>query len=202
MIHHYQMDNLWLTTGDLICISEGSYPSALSRLLRPIEWCMPGYVKHVVVYVGPGGRCVEAGPRGVIAFDLPGETWQADRMRRQRGGMGGRLYGIAYPLLDTSYTQREKTRIRRAVADYCLEQAALHKPYNWYVLDPERESAFYCSQLAYKAYQPFEIDLNTERGVPDLPLLRPIVFPQEIWSGCMHRMPPGIAALAHRARRV
>jgi hypothetical protein len=125
----------------------------------------------------------------VIAFDLVGETWQPDQMRQQRRGMGGRLYGVAYPLIDKACSRRKRAYIRRAVAEYCLEQATQHKPYNWHVLDPERETAFYCSQLAYKAYQPFEIDLNTERGIPNWPLLRSIVFPQEIWSGCAHRRP-------------
>ena len=190
MIYHYQINNLWLTTGDLICVTKGDYTSALSQIMRPIEWCMPGAVKHVIVYVGPGGRCVEAGPRGVIAFELAGETWQADRMWRQRGGMAGQLYGIAYPLQSGAYSQHQQAHIRSVVAHYCLEQAAMHKPYNWNVLDPERENAFYCSQLAYKAYQPFEIDLNTERGIPDLPMLRSVVFPQEVWSGCAHSRPP------------
>jgi len=190
LIYHYQIDNLLLTTGDLICVTKGNYVSTLSRIMRPIEWCMFGVVKHVIVYVGPGGRCVEAGPHGVLVFDLAGKTWQAERMRQQRRGMGGRLYGVAYPLWDSRYSQRDRTEIRNAVARYCLEQAATHKPYNWNVLDPEREDAFYCSQLAYKAYRPFQIDLNSERGIPDRPLLRSIVFPQEIWSSCAHRRPP------------
>jgi uncharacterized protein YycO len=190
LIYHYQIDNLLLTTGDLICITKGDYVSTLSQIMRPIEWCMYGAVKHVTIYVGLGGHCVEAGPGGVIAFDLAGKTWQAEPLRQQRRGMGGTLYGVAYPLWDSRYSRNERIQIRTEVARYCLEQAEMNKPYNWNVLDSEREDAFYCSQLAYKAYRPFEIDLNSERGIPNRPLLRSIVFPQEVWSGCAHRRPP------------
>jgi uncharacterized protein YycO len=48
------------------------------------------------------------------------------------------------------------------------------------------EDAFYCSQLAYKAYLKEGIDLNTGKGVPHFPGMESIVFPQEIWSGCEH----------------
>jgi len=192
MIYHYQVDGLWLATGDLICTTAGGYGTALAHLLRPIEWCMPGVVKHVIVYVGPGGRCVEAGPRGVIDFELPGNTWAVDGLRRQRSGLAGQFHGVAYPLRGTAYSWQERARIRAAIANYCLSQAAERKPYNWNVVNPEREDAFYCSQLAYKAYQPFDVNLNTERGIPHLPLLHSVVFPQEVWSGCVHRRPPSV----------
>lgn len=192
MIHHYPIDGLWLATGDLICTTAGGHRPALAHMLRPIEWCMPGLVKHVIVYVGPGGRCVEAGPRGVIAFELQGNTWEVEGLCRQRGGLAGQFYGVTYPLRGTAYSPHEQMRIRAAVADYCLSQAAARKPYNWRFWDSEREDAFYCSQLAYKAYQPFEVNLNSEYGVPDLTLLRSVVFPQEVWSGCVHRRPPSV----------
>ena len=187
MIHQYQVDGLWLTTGDLICTTAGGQRSVVTQLLRPLEWCMPGPVKHVIVYVGPGGRCVEAGPRGVIAFRLTGHAWSAERMRRERGGLAGCFYGVTYPLCGTTYSRHEQRRIRAAIADYCLRQVAARRPYNWRFWDPEREDAFYCSQLAYKAYQPFEINLNSEQGIPDRTLLRSVVYPQEVWSGCVHR---------------
>jgi hypothetical protein len=193
VIYHYQVEGLWLTTGDLICTTPGGRRNTIAHLLRPVEWCMPGVVKHVIVYVGPGGRCVEAGPRGVIAFELAGNVWEVASLREQRGGLMGQLYGVAYPLLGTTYSQHEGSRIRAAIAGYCLRQAAEHKPYNWIVVNPEREDAFYCSQLAYKAYQPFQVNLNSERGIPDWPLLRSVVFPQEVWSGSVHRRVDGIA---------
>jgi hypothetical protein len=193
VIYHYQLDDLWLTTGDLICTAAGGHRTALAHLLRPVEWCMLGVVKHVIVYIGPEGRCVEAGPRGVIDFWLTGNTWEVEGLCQQRGGLAGQLYGVAYPLVGTAYSRRERMRIRRAVAGYCLVQAAEHKPYNWRFGNPEREDAFYCSQLAYKAYRPFGVNLNTERGIPPVPLLRSVVFPQEVWSGCAHRRSPGAA---------
>jgi len=37
-----------------------------------------GDVDHVVIYVGPGGRCVEAGAKGkVITFDIIDNAWNA-----------------------------------------------------------------------------------------------------------------------------
>ncbi len=192
MIYQYRVDGLWLTTGDLICTTTSRQRTVMTHLLRPMEWCMPGRVKHVIVYTGPGGRCVEAGPRGVIEFQLAGHTWAVDGMCRQRGGLTGQLYGVTYPLWGTSYSTHEQLRIRAAVADYCLTQVAARRPYNWRFWDSEREDAFYCSQLAYKAYQPFEVNLNSERGIPDRPPLRSVVYPQEVWSGCVHRRPPGV----------
>ena len=38
---------------------------------RLVGRLVPGDVDHVMMYVGPGGRCIEAGSRGVIAFDMP-----------------------------------------------------------------------------------------------------------------------------------
>jgi hypothetical protein len=38
-----------------------------------------------------------------------------------------------------------------------------------------------------------QVKLNSERGIADWPLLRSIVFPQEVWSGSMHRRVEGIA---------
>jgi hypothetical protein len=54
-------------------------------------------------------------------------------------------------------------------------------------LNPEREDAFYCSQLAYKAYQQVGIDLNTGLAMEQLPGTNGIIYPQEIWNGFSHR---------------
>jgi uncharacterized protein YycO len=75
--------------------------------------------------------------------------------------------------------------MRKAVAAYCLAQVG--KPYNLNFLNSEREDAFYCSQLAYKAYQQIGIDLNTGLAMEQLPGTNAIVYPQEIWDGFPHR---------------
>ena len=84
-------------------------------------------------------------------------------------------------------SEEEEAQIRSSVADYCLAQAAANKPYNLNFLDSQTEDAFYCSQLAYKAYLPHGIDLNSGQGVPNVKGTSRIIFPQEIWSGCIHR---------------
>ena len=102
-----------------------------------------------------------------------------------RGLLIDELYGVAYPLQDLSLTMVEEMRIRQGVAAYCL--ANLGKPYNLNFLDAERDDAFYCSQLAYKAYQPFGINMNTGLAMENMPGSDQIVFPQEIWNGFPHR---------------
>ena len=190
MIHTYKINGLLVQTGDILCTTDGRGRNVFTDPLCVIGMLVPGKIKHVIVYVGPGGWCVEAGPRGVIAFDLQGETWSVEKMAKQRGRLMGALYGIAYPLRDTNYSIKDLAAIRSQVARYCLAQARAKKPYNPNYFNPQTEAAFYCSQLAYKAYLPYGIDLNTEQGVPDIKAIRSIVFPQEIWSGCAHQSVP------------
>jgi len=154
---------------------------------RILGLLIPGEVDHVAVYVGPDGRCVEACARGVYTFDLEDGQWAPEKMFKHRGRLKDHLVGVAYPLQAPGGVTEPEVRVRQAVAAYCLAQVG--KPYNINLLNPEREDAFYCSQLAYKAYQPFGINLNTGLGVPDLPGSAGIIFPQEIWSGCAHRRP-------------
>jgi hypothetical protein len=53
------------------------------------------------------------------------------------------------------------------------------------------EGAFYCSQLAYKAYQQVGINLNTGWALDHIVGTSQIIFPQEIWSGFPRRVPVG-----------
>jgi len=68
-----------------------------------------------------------------------------------------------------------------------LAQAEAGKPYNLNFLNSQTDDAFYCSQLAYKAYLRHDIDLNTGKGVPNFPGTGNVIFPQEIWSGCSNK---------------
>ena len=187
MIHTYRIDGLAVQTGDILCTTQGGEGGLLAKTLSLVERFAPGDVKHVIVYVGPGGRCVEAGPRGVIAFEIEGHTWAAERLCRQRGGLVGLLYGAAYPIQGVVRSARQERVIRADVARYCLAQAETGKPYNFNLLNPHTERGFYCSQLAYLAYLRHGIDLNSEQGVPPIKCIEPVVFPQEVWSGCVHR---------------
>lgn len=185
MIDTYVVEGLEIQAGDVLCmafnpescVNTGDYWRILGLLI-------PGEVDHVAVYVGPGGRCVEACARGVYTFDLEDNQWAPEKMFKHRGRLKDHLVGVAYPLQAPGGATEPEARVRQAVAAYCLAQVG--KPYNINLLNPEREDAFYCSQLAFKAYQPFGINLNTGLGVPDLPGSASIIFPQEIWSGCAH----------------
>ena len=106
-------------------------------------------------------------------------------MAAQRGHLFDELYGIAYPLEGRGYVPEEQATIREDVAAFC--RAQLGKPYNLNFLNPEREDAYYCSQLIYKAYLHQGIDLNTGLEIESLPGTNHIIYPQELWSGCVHR---------------
>jgi hypothetical protein len=152
---------------------------------RLIGRLVPGDVDHVAVYLGPNGRCAEAGARGVITFDVPNEHWDTERMARQRGLLFDTFYGVASPLHGLGVSENEEVEMRSRVTAYCLAQVG--KPYNLNFLNAERDDAFYCSQLAYKAYQQIGIDLNTGLAMEQLPGTNAIIYPQEIWNGFPHR---------------
>lgn len=187
VIYTYRINGLLVQTGDIICTTDGERGIIPGEFWRLIGKLVPGAVDHIVIYVGPRGRCVEAGAKGVITFEVEGNTWVAREMTEQRGPLIDTFYGVAYPLGGKGYSEEEEAQIRSSVADYCLAQAAANKPYNLNFLDSQTEDAFYCSQLAYKAYLPHGIDLNTGQGVPNVKGTSRIIFPQEIWSGCIHR---------------
>ncbi|MHC4284568.1 MAG: hypothetical protein ACYSWZ_16585, partial [Planctomycetota bacterium] len=185
-VHTYQIDGLTVRTGDLICTNTTEEESVFGGIFyRIFGTLIPGKVDHIAVYVGPGGRCVEAGAKyRVITFNIKHNTWNSSKMIEERGFIVDNLYGIAYPLAGLSLSSEEEAGIRKRVAMYCIRQAEAKKPYNAMFIDSKTENAFYCSQLAYKAYLKEGIDLNTGKGVPDLPNLpgmESIVFPQEIW---------------------
>jgi hypothetical protein len=190
-ISTYRIDGLPVQTGDLICTSAGGQSPFAGLFWRVWGMVVPGPVDHIAVYVGPGGRCVEAGAKlRVITFDIPGNTWDDSKMAAMRGQLFDTLYGVAYPLAGRSLSRAEEAKIRREVARYCLRQAEVGKPYNFAFLDSMTDDAFYCSQLAYKAYLEQGIDLNTGQGVPAIPGTDSIIFPQEIWAGCTHAKAP------------
>ncbi len=188
MIYEYEIDGLPVRTGDIICTADGAANTDIrGQFWRLLGKIIPGAVDHIVIYVGPNGRCVEAGAKGkVITFEVKENTWDFEKMVEQRGIIDT-LYGVVYPLHGKSLTEAGITGIREAVAAYCLRQAELEKPYNMNFLDSTTENAYYCSQLAYLAYLKQGIDLNTGIGIPEIPGTESIIFPQEIWSGCEHK---------------
>lgn len=186
MIHTYQIEGLTLQTGDIICTMNGKPDILPGEFWRLVGRLVPGDVDHVAIYTGPEGRCVEAGARGVIKFTVFDGQWDTERMARRRGLLFDTFYGIVSPLDGLQVSEQEEHEMRRIAASYVLDQ--IGKPYNLNFLNAETEEAFYCSQLAYKAYQKVGIDLNTGLAMEQLPGTNNIIYPQEIWEGFSHRM--------------
>ncbi len=184
MIHTYEIEGLAIQTGDIICTMNGKPDILPGEFWRLVGRLIPGDVDHVAIYLGPEGRCAEAGSRGVITFEAPDGRWDTERMARERGLLFDTFYGVASPLERLQLSEEEEQRMRMAVAEYCLAQVG--KPYNLNFLNAETEDAFYCSQLAYKAYQRVGVNLNTGLAMEQLPGTNTIIYPQEIWGGCAH----------------
>jgi hypothetical protein len=185
MIYEYEIHGVPLRTGDLICTTDGAPDLLPGEFWRLIGLLLPGDVDHVVIYLGPGGRCAESSGRGVITFEVSDGCWQCEKLILERGLLVDTFYGVVYPLQGLGLSGEEERRIREDIAAYCLAQVG--KPYNLNFLDAEREDAFYCTQLAYKAYQRHGINLNTGLDMSNLPGSDLIIFPQEIWNGFPHR---------------
>jgi cell wall-associated NlpC family hydrolase len=185
MIYTYQIEGIPVQTGDIICTMNGKPDILPGEFWRFVGRLVPGDVDHVAIYLGPNGRCIEAGARGVITFNVPNGHWNTERMALQRGLLFDTFYGVVSPIDGLPVSEEEEVEIRSQVAAYCLAQ--LGKPYNLNFLKTEAEEAFYCSQLAYKAYQQIGIDLNTGLSMEQLPGTNAIVYPQEIWNGFSHR---------------
>lgn len=187
MIYTSKLNGLDLVTGDVLCTRNGTPEILPGEFWRLIGRLVPGEVDHVAVYLGPGGRCIESGARGVLTFEFRGPLWDSQGMADQRGFFD-QLIGAAYPLAGRDLSQEEEREIRVRVASFCLGQVG--KPYNLNFLDPDREDAFYCSQLVYQAYRHCGFDLNTHLAVTSLPETHRIIFPQELWSSLNHRPAP------------
>lgn len=185
MIYTYQINNMPLQTGDIICTMNGKPDILPGEFWRLVGRLVPGDVDHVAIYLGPDGRCAEAGARGVITFDVPNGEWDTERMARQRGLLFDTFYGVVSPLDALGYSDEDETNVRTIVAQYVLAQVG--RPYNLNFLNAETEDAFYCSQLVYKAYQAIGINMNTGLAMEQLPGTNQIIYPQEIWEGFSHR---------------
>ncbi len=186
-IHSYIIDGLPLQTGDIICTVDGGDQIVSGQFWRLVGKLIPGAVDHIIIYTGPNGLCVEANGEGVVTIEVTNNTWDSMALLDKRGGLIDSLYGIVYPLQNIEVQESRIEEIRLEVAEYCLRQASLNKGYNLNFFDSNTEESFYCSQLAYKAYLRFGINLNTGKGVPNLFGTDNIIFPQEIWEGFYHR---------------
>lgn len=188
-IHTHTFNGLTVRTGDILCTQDGTPGSLFGALWRLIGLIAPGEIDHCVLYIGPGGRCIESAVRGVVTFDMAGKNWNPYPVHRQRLLLDT-LLGVAYPLAGRGLSEEAEADVRRGVAAYCLDKVTHRRPYNLNYFNPQSDGAFYCSQLVYKSYLHYGIDLNVNQGVPTTGPLDRIVFPQEIWNACEHRRVP------------
>jgi len=189
MIYTYEIEGIPVQTGDIICTMNGKPNILPGEFWRFVGRLVPGDVDHVAIYLGPDGRCIEAGAHGVTTFDVPHGRWDTERMALQRGLLFDTFYGVVSLLDALGLEEEDEQEMRKTVATYCLAQVG--KPYNLNFLNSESEESFYCSQLAYKAYQQVNIDLNTGLAMEQIPGTNAIIYPQEIWNGFGHRQSEG-----------
>jgi len=187
-IYTYEIDGLFVQTGDLICTTIGGDEPVSGQLWSVIGMIIPGDVDHIIVYIGPGGRCVEEGGKLYAnKFEVKNKTWDVKKMYDDRGTIIDKLYGVVYPLAGQRISREEEAKIRHSVAMYCLNEAKARTPYNFNYFDSKTNKALYCSQLAHKAYLRSGIDLNTGKGLKGFPITDKIVYPQVIWEGWEHK---------------
>jgi hypothetical protein len=185
MIHTYTINGIPLQTGDVICTMNGKPDILPGQFWWLVGRLVPGDVDHIAIYLGPDGRCIEAGAKGVVTFNIHNNTWDAEHAMQERGPFVDTFYGVSYPLDGKTLNDDDEAQQRERLAAYCLAQ--LGKPYNLNFLDPDTEQAIYCSQLAYLAYKQIGINLNTGLSIETLPGTNQIIYPQELWDGCPHR---------------
>ncbi|NWF81453.1 MAG: hypothetical protein HXY37_15635 [Chloroflexi bacterium] len=193
MIYEATIEGVPVCTGDIICTADGVDAGILGQLWRALGYIVPGEIDHAVLYLGPGGRCVEAGGRGVIVFTMPAGRWDAAALFAERWLLD-RFVGIADPLAGRGLAAADGLRIRGEVAAYCTAQAGANKPYNVNFFDPETDTAFYCSQLIYKAYLASGIDLARSPGAALAYDNATIILPQHLWQNCVRRRAGGAQA--------
>lgn len=186
MIHRYKINGLSVQTGDVICTMNGKPDILPGEFWRLVGKLVPGDVDHVAMYLGPGGRCIEAGALGVVTFEVHGGLWDAEHTMRERGHLVDTFYGVAYPLAGRGLSAELEEQIRTDIAAFALAQVG--KSYNLNFLNSDTDESFYCSQLIYRAYLRCGINLNTGMAMESLPGTNQIVYPQEIWDECIHRM--------------
>ena len=84
-VYGHQINGISLETGDLICTVDGNPWFLIGQFWWFVGRLIPGDVDHIVTYIGPEGRCVEAGAKGrVITFKVPEPNWDALTMFEER----------------------------------------------------------------------------------------------------------------------
>jgi len=177
MVYEYSINGRLLKTGDVISTMDGTN-SIKSLGFLVLGAVIPGDIDHSVLYVGPGGLCVEAGIFGVTSFTA-GETWNSEETFAARGLLDT-FVSASSVLSGRGLSSDEEDTARSFVRAYAL--GCVGKPYNLDFLHPDNERAMYCSQLVYLAYKKVGINLNVGNSGTSTRWSDTIVFPQEIFD--------------------
>lgn len=175
MVYEFNINGRPLKTGDVISTKDGTN-SIFSLGYRMMGKLIPGKVDHSVLYVGPGGLCVEAGTFGVISFTAS-DRWNSEGMFAERGLLDT-FVAASSVLAGRGLSPDEEDAARSFVRAYAM--GCVGKPYNLDFLHPDNERALYCSQLVYLAYKKVGIELNVGNTGVAGKWSDKIVFPQEI----------------------
>ena len=153
-----------VTTGDLLFTSDAKlfgYTLDKGQFIGPTN--------HVIMYLGPDYKFIEAGPAGVQIFNGLSLGWY--NFQSYRYGLSDKFWAVSKIKLTDS--------ARKVVAQYCINQ--IGKPYNVNFLNSQTKKAFYCSQLIYWAYRKAGIDL-LPRGESLLYDKTKLIVPFELWK--------------------
>ena len=183
MIYEHVFEGLPVRTGDILCTRDGSPHGVFGRIWQAIGKLVPGEIDHCALYVGPGGRFVEADARGASVLTMQGERWDSESLEHRRLFVDT-FAGVAYPLEGRDLSIRTQHRIREAVASDCLAQAAAHKPFNFNLFNASNPRRTYCSQMIAEAYRREGIELDR---LHKSRLFRRAILPETLWQTCAHR---------------
>jgi hypothetical protein len=181
MIHTFQFNGVPVKSGDILFTRDGEEGSLFGEFWRLIGRAFPSEFSHCAIYLGPGVRFVESAAKGVVVVEMEGDEWDGLKYGTERL-LVDELVGIGDPLAGRNLSPERETAMREAAIDFCLKQAAEAKPYNLDFFNPESDSAFYCSQLAYKAYEEQGIDFSAATAKTSQ--LGRVVLPEELWDAC------------------
>lgn len=177
MVYEFRINNRLVKTGDIISTRDGTN-SIYSIGFLALSGVIPGEADHSVLYVGPGGLCVEAGIHGVITFTA-GNWWNSEEMYLERGLLDT-FMAASSVLANRGMPAKEETAARRRIRAFAM--GCVGRPYNIDFFNPDTIGAFYCSQLVYLAYKHVGIDLNTGGAGLAGRLCERVIFPQEIYD--------------------
>jgi len=81
----HAFNRLRIETGDLLCMAGGDQDDMQGQFWRVLGTLLPVPIDHIVIYLGPDARHIEAGPKGVGLFEMAGSSWFAKPLAKQSG---------------------------------------------------------------------------------------------------------------------